>query len=121
MSITITITDPTPEQIAALFGAQEAAPARAAGKAKDEPASAKKEEPAPSAKTESSTASDEPDASPSDVPTAEDVTAAAQALVKANSREALAELLGEFDAKNLSGVKEGDRAAFIAKCEEKSK
>lgn len=113
MSITITITDPTPAQIAALFGTQDSA--KPAGKAKAEPVSAKKEETAPE------TASEETDASPSDaVPTKEELTAAAQALVAASGRDALAELVEKFKAKNLSSIAEGDRAAFIAQCKSSS-
>lgn len=113
MSITITITDPTPVQIAALFGTltvintKEAVPA----KAKAEP-KAKPEEPAAEVEEQ---ATDETTSSPS----IDDVKAAAQVLVKANGREALAELLAEFKAENLSGLAEGKRAAFIAAAEKK--
>jgi hypothetical protein len=108
MSITITITDPTPEQIAALFGAEPIAekpkPARTT-KAKDEP---RAEEP------------EKPEVEQSDVPSLDDVKAAAQALVAANGREALAELLSEYDAKNLSSVPEDKRADFISAIETKT-
>lgn len=50
------------------------------------------------------------------VPSIDEVKAAAQALVGANGREALAELLEGLGAKNLSSIKESDRAAFIEKC-----
>lgn len=111
MSITITITDPTPEQIAALFGTQGSAKtSEKAEPKKTEPAP--KSEPAADAPSEDSTAS---------VPTKDDLTAAAQALVAANGRDALAELVEKFKAKNLSSIAEGDRAAFIAQCEEKTK
>ena len=114
MSITITITDPTSQQLAALFGSapkqaieaeEQAKPAtrKAADKPKAEEPAADKEEPK------------------SDVPSHDDVVAAAQALVGANGREALAELLGEFDAKNLSGIGEDKRAAFIEKAQSKTK
>lgn len=55
-----------------------------------------------------------------DVPTKEEVTAAAQALVGANGREALAELLEQFGAKNLSTIPDDKKAEFIGKCEEKT-
>lgn len=76
-----------------------------------------KAEPAKETKVEPK---EEPAAEPveeqGDVPSADDVTDAAQAFIKANSREALIELLGTFDAKNISGLPEDKRAAFIAKC-----
>lgn len=56
-----------------------------------------------------------------DVPSKEDVTAAAQALVAANGREALAELLEQLGAKNLSSIPDDKKAEFIGKCEEKTK
>lgn len=105
MSITITITDPTPAQIAALFGGDAAKPA-----AKTEQ---KVSKPDPKAAAEES----KPEASNEGpaAPTHDEVVAAAQALVTANGREALAELLTELGAKNLSGIAEKDRADFIAK------
>ena len=101
MSITITITDPTPAQIAALFGTAEAAAPKAekakpkAEKAKDKP---KAEE-----------------AADSDSPTKEEVTKAAQAYAGKNGRDALKELLEEFKAANISSIDEGDYADFIKK------
>ena len=114
MSITITITDPTPAQIAALFGGAADAPvdekpARTPRKAADKPAETPAEEPK----------AEEPAAD--DVPSLDDVKAAAQKLVNANSREALAELLETYGAKNLSSLPEDKRASFIEKCENKSK
>lgn len=52
-----------------------------------------------------------------EVPSADDVAAAAKVLNAKNGRDALVEMLGKYDAKQLSGIAETDRAAFIAACE----
>lgn len=56
-----------------------------------------------------------------EVPSKEDVTKAAQALSAANGREALIEMLGKFDAKNISGIADEDRQKFIDACEKATK
>lgn len=126
MSITITITDPTPEQLAALFGrapkeAIEAAEGNAAAKKGTKASSPPADTQESGSKTSDSGQTATTDASPSDVPDLEAVKAAAQKLVNASSREALAELLETFAAKNLSSIPEGKRAAFIEQCENKAK
>lgn len=108
MSITITITDPTPEQIAALFGGTQP-------DTQDKPAPRKQAD-KPKAEEPKQ---DEPETS--EVPSLDEVKAAAQKLVNASTREALAELLETFASKNLSSVPEAKRAAFIEQCENKAK
>lgn len=106
MSITITITDPTPEQIAALFGGTNTANTSVdKAPAKDKP------------KADKPKSEDKPkEEAKSDGPTKEDVTKAAQKYAGANSRDALKELLTSFKAENISGLEESDYAAFIEKC-----
>jgi hypothetical protein len=107
MTITITITDPTPTQIAALFGTAGGPVTPEVAAAKTTRASKPKEEPVAEPKTSDPVAD-------ADVPSLDDVRDAAQALVKANGREALAERLAQFGAANLSALPEDKRAAFIA-------
>lgn len=122
MSITITITDPTPAQIAALFGTLDTAKSAGNAAKKDTKVSSPPADtPESGSQTSDSGQTAPTDASPSDaVPSLDDVKAAAQALVGKNGRDALAELVEEFKAKNLSTIAESDRAAFIAKCKSKS-
>lgn len=114
-TITVTI-DATPEQLAAIAAALGGS-APAATTQTSKPADKPKETPKAADKPKEE-AKSEPAA---DVPSRDAVTAAAQALVKANGREALADLLGEFEAKNLSGLKDEQLADFIAKAEKGAK
>ena len=120
MPITITITDPTPEQIAALFGApaaqapepdREAAPEPEAKKpARRAPAKAKKAEPVEEAPVEEVAEEEAADEVSED-----DVREAAQALAKAEGRDALKDLLAEFKADKISSIKPAQREAFVSK------
>lgn len=109
MPITITITDPTPAQIAALFGISAAATPAAEPKAEEKP---KRQ---PKAKEAAMAEPEEPTEAPAaEVPSLDDVRAAAQKIVAANGRDALADRLAEFGAVNLSALPEDRRAEFIA-------
>lgn len=105
MSITITITDPTPAQIAALFGTTGTSNTKVA---KEKPKAEK-------AKVEKTEEPETEDAADDGAPTKEDVTKAAQAYAGKNGRDALKELLEEFKAANISSIDEGDYAKFIEK------
>jgi hypothetical protein len=93
------------------------------GPSSDEPQPepvSEKPKPARTTKAKEEPAAEQPEVEQSDVPSIDDVKAAAQALVAANGREALAELLSEYDAKNLSSVPEDKRADFISAIETKT-
>ena len=115
MPFTMTFTADTPAelfaQIAAVAAFGEAPPTKTTASTKPA-AKATKTEPTKETKVEAP--EEKPDAA--EVPSADEVTDAAQAFVKANSREALIELLGSFGSKNISGLPEEHRADFIAKC-----
>ena len=73
----------------------------------------------PKATPESKPNNEAPAAETRDGPRFDYMKAAAQKLVAANGREALAELLTDYDAKNLSSVPEGKRAEFIEAIDKK--
>lgn len=85
-------------------------------------------EPAPRPRTRAKAAEPESKAQPEvkgkdaagdevdEVPDQAAVTKAAQAYAKANGRDALVEMLGRYDATQVSGVPEEQRAAFIEAC-----
>lgn len=110
MPITITITDPTPEQIAALFGTAAAPAAKAVVVEKTPPVAKKveapKAEPIPEAPVEP----------------AEDRAALLKSLAmkyaQANGREALVSLFAEYGATNPSTVPADQTDAVIARLQE---
>lgn len=117
MPITITITDPTPAQIAALFGLDFVAVESAANggsptKRQAAAAKPKAEEPEVKAKPEVQ-GKDAAGDDVAEVPDQAAVTAAAQKLAGKNGRDALVEMLDKYGAKQVSGVPEDKRQAFI--------
>lgn len=111
MPITITITDPTPAQIAALFGAADPVMPEIAGGTGEKPKRQPKTkvEDAPLAVEEET-----PSEAEEKLPTVEEVRAAATKLINSNGREALAERLAAFGAANLTALPAEKRAEFIA-------
>lgn len=110
ISVTLAVTASQLAQIAAIMGGETAAP-------KTEPAAprsrSKTEDTETKSKETEVKGKDKAGDDVPEVPSAEDVTAAAQRLNKANGREALVEMLGKFDAKNVSGIAEERRQDFI--------
>lgn len=103
----------------ALESATAEAPAEEKPKAERKRAEVKKnpapEKEAPKVEEKQEEATDQA----SDLPTVDELKAVSQKLVAANGREAMAELLEEFGAKNLSSLPESQRVEYLEKANAK--
>lgn len=115
MSYTLTLTDLSAAQLAAIGAvlgggavAEQAKPApRKAAPAKPEP---KAEEPETVEETDDDTQGE----AGTDVPSEADLVAAGKDYAAANGRDAFIGKLAEFDVKNISALPEDKRAEFLA-------
>lgn len=123
ISVTLAVTASQLAQIAAIMGGAAAA-ATAPAPEPEETTTRRtraKADDAGSAKDTEVKGKDKDGGEVDEVPSKEDVTKAAQALSSANGRDALVEMLGKFDAKNISGIAEEDRQKFIDACAKAAK
>jgi hypothetical protein len=113
IQLTLNVTAAQMAAIAAIMGGEAAEPAKTTPRTR-----VKTEE--PPAETGKGAEVKGKDAAGEDVdeaPSADNVAAAAKTLAAKNGRDALVEMLGQYGAKQLSGIAEGDRAQFIEDCE----